>query len=74
MAKSNEERVRFANDEILGKGNLGVVDDIFATDYVVHVGGKDYKGPEVCKKIRQTASFGDSGSPSRGGRAPDPSR
>ena len=46
MVKSNEERVRFANDEILGKGNLGVVDDIFATDYVVHVGGKDYKGPK----------------------------
>ena len=22
MTKSNEERVRFANDEILGKGNL----------------------------------------------------
>ena len=44
MAKSNEERIRFANDEILGKGNLGVVDEIFATDYVVHAGGKDYKG------------------------------
>ncbi len=44
MAKSNEERVRFANDEILGKGNLDVVDEIFATDYVVHAGGKDYKG------------------------------
>ena len=24
MAKSHEERVRFANDEILGKGNSGV--------------------------------------------------
>ncbi len=44
MAKSNEERVRFANDEILGKGNLGAVDEIFATDYVVHAGGKDHKG------------------------------
>ena len=44
MAKSNEERVRFANDEVLGKGNLDVVDEIFATDYVVHAGGKDHKG------------------------------
>ena len=44
MAKSSEERVRFANDEILGKGNLGIVDDIFSTDYVVHAGGKDHKG------------------------------
>ena len=51
MAKSNEERIRFANDEILGKGNLGVVDDIFATDYVVHTGGKDYKGPEFVRRF-----------------------
>ena len=26
MAKSNEERVRFANDQIIGKGNLGAVE------------------------------------------------
>ncbi len=32
MAKSKEERVRFANVEILGKGNLAAVDEIFATD------------------------------------------
>ena len=25
MAKSNEERVRFANDQIIGKGNLDVI-------------------------------------------------
>ncbi len=49
MAKSNEERIRFANDEILGKGNLGVVDKIFATDYVLHAGGKDHKGPEFAR-------------------------
>ena len=51
MAKSNVERVRFANDEILGKGNLGVVDEIFATDYVVHAGGKDYKGPAFVRRF-----------------------
>jgi len=51
MAKSNEERVRFANDEILGKGNLGVVDEIFATDYVVHAGGKDYKGHKFVRRF-----------------------
>ncbi len=51
MAKSNEERVRFANDEILGKGNLDVVDEIFATDYVVHAGGKDHKGPEFVRRF-----------------------
>ena len=51
MAKSNEERVRFANDEILAKGNLAVVDKIFAADYVVHAGGKDHKGPEFVRRF-----------------------
>ncbi len=51
MANSNEERVRFANDEILAKGNLGVVDKIFATDYVVHAGGKDYEGHAFVRRF-----------------------
>ena len=51
MAKSNEERIRFANDEILGKGNLDVVDEIFATDYVLHAGGKDHKGPQFVRRF-----------------------
>ncbi len=51
MAKNNEERIRFANDEILGKGNLGVVDKIFATDYVVHAGGKDHKGHAFVRRF-----------------------
>ena len=51
MTKSNEERIRFANDEILGKDNVGVVDKIFATDYVVHAGGKDYKGHAFVRRF-----------------------
>ncbi len=51
MAQSNEERVRLANDEIVGKGNLGVVDEVFAADYVVHAGGKDFKGPEFVRRF-----------------------
>ncbi len=51
MAKSNEERVRFANDEIVGKGNLGVVDEVFAADYVLHAGGKDFKGTEFVRRF-----------------------
>jgi len=54
MAKSNEERIRFANHEILEKGNLSVVEEIFATDYIVHAGGKDYKGPAFVRRfVRQ---------------------
>ncbi len=51
MAQSKEERVRFANDEILGRGNLGVVDEAFAADYVVHAGGKDAKGTEFVRRF-----------------------
>ena len=51
MAKSHEERIRFANDEILGKGNFGAVDEIFATDYIVHAGGKDHKGLEFVRRF-----------------------
>ena len=51
MAMNNEERIRFANDELLSKGNLGVVDKIFATDYVVHAGGKDHKGHAFVRRF-----------------------
>ena len=51
MAKSKEERIRLANDEILGKGNLGDVAEIFATDYVVHAGGKDHKGHAFVRRF-----------------------
>lgn len=51
MAKSNEERIRFANHEILEKGNLAAVDKIFAADYVVHAGGKDHKGVAFVRRF-----------------------
>ncbi len=51
MATRNEEQLRFANHEILEKGTLGVVDEIFATDYVVHAGGKDHRGHEFVRRF-----------------------
>ena len=51
MAGSNEEIIRFANDELLEKGNLGAVEEAFATDYVVHAGGKDHKGHEFVRRF-----------------------
>ena len=48
---NNEERIKFANDELFGQGNSDVIDEIFATDYVVHAGGKDYKGHEFIKRF-----------------------
>jgi len=32
MAQSNEERIRFDNDEIVWKGNLDLVDEVFASE------------------------------------------
>ena len=51
MAQSNEERIRFANDELLGKGNLDVVDEVFAAEYVAHAGGKDHKGHKFVRRF-----------------------
>ena len=54
MATSNEARIRNANDEILGKGDLSAIEGMFAPDYVAHIGGKDYKGPAFVRKfVRQ---------------------
>lgn len=51
MTKSKEERIKYANGELVGKGNLGIVDEIFATDYVAHAGGKEYSGHSFIKRF-----------------------
>ena len=51
MARSNEERIQFAHDEIVAQGNLGVVDEFFATDYVLHAGGKTHKGTRFVRRF-----------------------
>jgi len=54
MGQSNEDCIRFANDEIINNANLGVVSDVFASDYVVHAGGKHHGGLEfVTKFVKQ---------------------
>lgn len=54
MASSAQDRIEFANEEILGKGNLSAIDEVFAADYVAHIGGKDHKGQAFVKRyVRQ---------------------
>ena len=43
MDKSKEEKIRYSIEELV-KGNLGIVDETFATDYVAHAGEKEYRG------------------------------
>jgi predicted ester cyclase len=50
MGNSKEERIKFGNEELIGNGNLGVIDEIFATDYAVHAGDKNYKGHGFIKR------------------------
>jgi len=51
MNQNMEERIKFANEELFGKGNLDVVDEIFSDNYVVHAGNKDYEGHEIIKRF-----------------------
>ncbi len=50
MAQNNEERIRFASDEIVTKHNLDLVVELFAADYVAHAGEAKYKGTSFVKK------------------------
>ena len=51
MTNIKEERIKTANDALLEKGKLSIVDDIFVTDYVAHSGGNDYQGHEFIKRF-----------------------
>ena len=54
MATSKADRIRHANDEILAKGNLAAIEDIFAADYILHAGGKDHRGRKFIRDfVRQ---------------------
>ena len=42
----NKAMVRQVIEEVINKGNLAVIDDIMATNYVYHFPGMEVKGPE----------------------------
>lgn len=45
-----EEKIKFANKEIIELGNLDVIADIFTKNYTVHTTNKDYKGHDFIKR------------------------
>lgn len=53
MSESYEDRIRLANEEIIGKGNIAIVDETFSNDFVLHFGGKDNTGLEVVRSFIQ---------------------
>lgn len=51
MSEDYEKLIKYGNEELIGKGNLNVIDKIFTTDYVSHAGGKNYKGHKFIKQF-----------------------
>ena len=49
--KKKEEQIKFTVDQLIGQGNLDVVDVIFTTDYIAHAEDKVYKGHEFIKRF-----------------------
>jgi steroid delta-isomerase-like uncharacterized protein len=51
MGQSMEDRIRFANDELIGQDNASVVDEVFSSGYVVHFDGKQATGRAFVRKF-----------------------
>jgi predicted ester cyclase len=49
MDKKKADFVRYAIEELV-KGNLGIVEETFATDYIAHAGEKEYSGYSFLKR------------------------
>ncbi|TKB08419.1 hypothetical protein [Desulforhopalus sp. IMCC35007] len=52
MIKNREEQIKCAFDELIGKGNLGIIEATFADDYIVHAGDKEFGGQSFVKNLR----------------------
>ena len=50
-AEENKAKIRRIFEEAIEKGNLSVVDEIMASNYVFHMPGQDIKGPEGFKEF-----------------------
>ncbi len=55
MSEENKEKVRRFVEEVFNEGNLGVADELFASDYVLHdpTTPEEVRGPEGIKQFVQ---------------------
>ena len=50
--EENKAAIRRLGVEVFNKGNLAVIDELIATNYVAHgPGGQEFKGPEGVKQL-----------------------
>ncbi len=45
------EQIKYAAEQLIGQGNLNIIDTIFTTNYIAHAEDKDYKGHEFIKRF-----------------------
>lgn len=50
MSEQNKMLVRRAVNEVYNQGNLAVVDELVASDFVIHAASEDIRGPEATKQ------------------------
>lgn len=53
MVRNKEEQIRYVLDELVNKGNLRIINEVFADDYVAHAGEKKHKGHSFIKRFAQ---------------------
>lgn len=49
----NSEKIKFATEEIINKGNLDIIENIFSTNYTAYADGKVHKGHDFIKKYEK---------------------
>ncbi len=51
MSRNNEDLIRLACDEVIGKGNFDVLEEVFASDYVAHASSGTFEGRDFIGKF-----------------------
>lgn len=50
MSKQNTALVRRAVEEVYNQGNLAVINELVASDFIIHSSSNDIQGPEAAKQ------------------------
>lgn len=51
LIMNKKKIIRHTVDELIGKGNLEIIDKTFSTDYIAHAGEKEFKGHAFIKRF-----------------------
>ena len=45
------KQIKYAVEQLIGKGNIDIVDEIFVSNYIAHAENKEHKGKEFIKRF-----------------------